>query len=86
LTPGATFRQPLTASGGNVPGYVFTLRAGQLPPGVSLSPAGVLSGRAPSGAYSFTVQAANVDGFAGQQAYVLTAQWASTVLLPMLMR
>ncbi|MFN3747579.1 MAG: putative Ig domain-containing protein [Sphingorhabdus sp.] len=57
LTAGVAFSQALTASGGLAP-YTFTLQSGVLPPGLSLSSGGVLSGTPTQrGAYSFSVRA-----------------------------
>jgi len=58
--PGGTVNSPysasLSASGGNTP-YSWTIAAGSLPPGVSLSPAGAVTGTPISqGTSSFTVR------------------------------
>lgn len=57
MTAGAAFSQTLTSSGGLAP-YTYSLQAGALPPGITLSSGGTLSG-APTqrGAYSFSVRA-----------------------------
>ncbi|MFN4095165.1 MAG: putative Ig domain-containing protein [Sphingomonas sp.] len=57
LTAGVAFSQTLSASGGLAP-YSYTLQSGVLPPGISLTNGGLLSG-APTqrGAYSFSVRA-----------------------------
>ncbi|MEP7341619.1 MAG: putative Ig domain-containing protein, partial [Acidobacteriota bacterium] len=60
---GTPFNQQLTASpaGGN---YNFSLASGLLPPGINLSPAGLLSGTTTqTGVFNFRV---SVAGFAGQ--------------------
>ncbi len=50
------YNQQLNVSGGNPP-YSWTVSAGQLPPGVTLSSSGLLSGTPTvSGSYSFTVR------------------------------
>ncbi len=57
LTAGAAFSQTLTASGGLAP-YSYTLQSGVLPPGLSLTTGGILSGTPTQrGAYSFSVRA-----------------------------
>ncbi|UYV16554.1 putative Ig domain-containing protein [Porphyrobacter sp. ULC335] len=57
LTAGTPFSQTLTTTGGTGP-YSYSLQSGVLPPGVSLSPSGVLSGSPTQrGAYSFSVRA-----------------------------
>lgn len=68
---GQAYAQQLTASGGTSP-YVFVLAAGALPPGLSLSPDGLLSG-APtgSGSFAFTVDVSDANGCAGTQDYTL---------------
>jgi hypothetical protein len=66
------YRQQLSASGGTG-AYEYTLVAGALPPGLSLTAAGLLSGT-PSliGAYSFTIQAKDQVSSAVQGNYTLT--------------
>ena len=70
-TQGTAYNQPVTASGGLAP-YSFSLSAGALPNGITLSSGGVLSGTPTvSGTFNFTVQAADVNGCMGAQAYTL---------------
>lgn len=61
----------LSASGGNAP-YTYALTSGALPAGLTLSPAGVLSG-SPTAAGSFNVTVTVTDRFAfqGSQAYTI---------------
>ncbi len=67
---GTNYNQTLTAGGGT-PGYNFTA-SGNLPNGITLSPAGVLSGTPGSvGSFSFTATATDQNGCAGSQAYTL---------------
>jgi uncharacterized protein YhjY with autotransporter beta-barrel domain len=55
-TGGVAYNQSITAAGGALP-YAFAVTAGALPPGVSLSGAGVLSGTpTAAGTFNFTVQ------------------------------
>ncbi len=57
VTAGVAVSEQLQASGGVGP-YVWTLSAGALPPGLSLSASGLISGTPTSqGAYNFSVQA-----------------------------
>ncbi|MDR2327040.1 MAG: putative Ig domain-containing protein [Acidovorax sp.] len=70
-TVGTTYSQGLTASLGTE-SYHYTLSAGSLPPGLSLSDSGSLSGTpAADGSFSFTVQATDFYGATGSQAYTL---------------
>ncbi len=60
----------VTSSGGY--GAVSYAASGGLPPGLALSPAGVLSGSPTAGgSYSFTITATDSLGFSGSQAYTL---------------
>ena len=77
-TVGNSYSQQLTASGGSGTGYVFS--SGTLPPGLTLSPSGLLSGTplAASGAI-FTVDVTVTDSESGTGGlnYVLTVKAAS---------
>ncbi|MCA1713630.1 MAG: autotransporter domain-containing protein, partial [Gammaproteobacteria bacterium] len=71
-TAGTAYNQTITASGGTAP-YTFAVIAGALPPGLTLSASGVLSGTPTlPGTYSFTVRATDQNGFTGNQAYAVT--------------
>jgi len=73
-TAGSTYSQTLSASGGTAP-YTFAVSAGTLPVGLSLSPAGVLSGTpTSSGSFNFTATATDSGGSptSGNRAYTLT--------------
>jgi hypothetical protein len=54
------------AATGGVPAYAFSVSAGSLPPGLSLSPSGTISGVVPTGTasatYAFTVMVADTAG------------------------
>jgi hypothetical protein len=68
---GHSYSQTLTASGGSGP-YTFTKTSGSLPPGLTLSPAGVISGTPTSnGTFTFTVQATDSHGCTGSRTYSL---------------
>jgi hypothetical protein len=72
-TVGSAFRKQLTAKGGDGQ-YTFAVKSGTLPPGLALSPAGLLSGTATTpGAYPFTVSATDTARFVdrGSQSYDL---------------
>lgn len=65
------YSQTLTASPAGA--YTFNILIGGLPPGLTLSSAGVLSGVvSTSGTYTFTVRARTVSGCQGTRAYTLT--------------
>ncbi len=61
----------ITASGGTAP-YTFAVTAGALPPGITLSPSGVLSGTPPAPASSsFTVTATDAATCTGSRGYTM---------------
>ncbi len=65
------YNQTLTASGGASP-YTFNVSSGTLPNGITLSPAGVLSGTPTvTGTFNFTVTATDDDGCTGLRTYNL---------------
>ncbi|HEV8232242.1 MAG TPA: putative Ig domain-containing protein, partial [Thermoanaerobaculia bacterium] len=69
---GSSYSQSITASGGTAP-YVFSVTSGLLPPGLSLSSGGVLSGTPTSGgSYSFTVTATDANQCSGSQSYAIS--------------
>ncbi len=62
---------------------IFSLQAGTLPNGVSLSPAGILSGTpAQFGSFNFTVKATYANGCMGAQAYTLTVNCPAIAVNP----
>jgi hypothetical protein len=62
----------LTATGGTTP-YTWTLASGTLPAGLTLSPAGVLSGNITDiGAFNFTIHCADAGGLSFSQPVVLS--------------
>ncbi len=68
---GSTYNQSVTASGGGGT-YTFTVSTGTPPTGLTLSPAGVLSGTpTDSGTFNFTVLATDAFGSTGTRAYTL---------------
>nr|WP_127170044.1 putative Ig domain-containing protein [Xanthomonas sp. BRIP62415] len=82
-TAGSAYSQNLSASGGTAP-YTFAVTAGALPPGLTLSAAGVLSGTpTATGSFNFTTTATDSGGSptSGNRAYTLTVAGA-TVTLP----
>lgn len=72
-TIGVTYSQNLTATGGNS-NYVFSVFAGALPSGISLTPAGTLAGNPSTpGSFNFTVRVTDTSNPQqnAQQAFVL---------------
>lgn len=68
------YHQAVTATGGVAP-YRFSVTAGELPDGLTLSASGDLSGTpTAAGSYAFTVQAADANGFTGEHAFSLTVE------------
>ena len=69
---GVSYSRSLTATGGVAP-YTFEITAGALPAGLSLSPAGLVSGTpTATGVFNFTVTATSVAGCVGSTPVSLT--------------
>jgi hypothetical protein len=68
---GSPYSQMLTASGGTAP-YSFSIVSGSLPPGLSLSSAGAITGTPTSiGTFTVTVQAIDPNGNVGSRGYTI---------------
>jgi len=68
---GVPYSQTLTASGGVAP-YVFTVSAGTLPAGMTLTPAGVLAGTPTApGTATVTIRATDANGCLAERTYSL---------------
>ena len=85
---GVAYSQSIAASGGTAPN-TFTVTAGALPAGLTLSAAGMLSGTPTvSGSFSFTVKATDSSGgagpFSGIQAYTFTVNPAAIPAAPII--
>jgi uncharacterized repeat protein (TIGR01451 family) len=79
---GTPYSQSITASGGAAP-YVFSITTGTLPPGLTLSSGGTLSGTpTASGTYSFTVQAFDSNECTGTRSYTLSIGCPQIALSP----
>ena len=66
------YTQALSARGGTAP-YTFTLDAGTLPTGMTLSAEGALSGTpSATGSFEVTIRATDALGFSGTRTYALT--------------
>jgi hypothetical protein len=69
---GQKYSKTITAGGGASP-YTFVVTNGGLPPGMTLSHGGVISGPPiAAGIYSFTIQATDAYGCTGTKTYSLT--------------
>ena len=81
-TNGIAYSQTVSANGGTGP-YTFTIFAGALPAGLTLSSAGVISGTpSGSGAAAFTVRALDSLGNAGTHAYSVNIGTVSLTVNP----
>jgi large repetitive protein len=70
-TVGVAYSRTFTASGGTAP-YTFGVTNGALPPGLTLTAAGVLSGTpTTSGLFTFTIRGTDANGCFGELTYVL---------------
>ena len=79
-TVGLAYNLTLTASGGVTP-YTWSLLAGNLPSGLSLSSEGVISGTPDTvTAASFTVQVTGNDGLFSTKDFTLTIQLPPTII------
>ena len=68
---GVAYSQTVSASGGTAP-YTFSVSSGQVPPGLSFSSSGVLSGTPIAlGSYGFIAQATDVNGDNGYRTYTV---------------
>lgn len=71
-TVGTPYSQGFSAAGGNT-AYTYSLTAGSLPGGLSLSPGGILSGTpTANGNFNFTVTATDVLNCSGSSSYTLS--------------
>ncbi len=69
---GVPYSVPITATGGTAP-YTFAVTAGTLPPGLTLSTAGLLSGTPTTpGTSIFTITATDANGCTGFRNYTIT--------------
>jgi uncharacterized repeat protein (TIGR01451 family) len=81
-SPGVPYAATIRASGGTAP-YSFTVLSGALPPGLSLSAGGSLSGTpTATGTFSFRIRARDASGCLGSRTYTVTMGCTSVVLSP----
>ncbi len=79
---GSAYLHSITSGGGTAP-YTFTVIADALPPGLSLSTAGLISGTPTTvGAYPVTIRATDAQGCAGSQSYGITIDCPTINLAP----
>ncbi|MDL2718597.1 MAG: putative Ig domain-containing protein [Acidobacteriota bacterium] len=79
---GTPVNSTLTASGGHGP-FTFAVTSGAPPAGVTLSPAGVLSGTATaSGSFNFTATATDFNNCTGSRAYTLVLTCPTITVSP----
>jgi hypothetical protein len=70
-TVGVAYSQTLTGSGGTAP-YVFTVRSGTLPAGLTLTSAGVLSGTpTTAGSSTVTIRATDANGCFAERTFII---------------
>ena len=82
VADGTPVNQALTTSGGVGP-FTFAVTSGALPGGVTLSPAGVLSGTATaSGSFNFTATATDFNNCTGARAYTLVLTCPTITVTP----
>ncbi|MDQ3012462.1 MAG: putative Ig domain-containing protein, partial [Acidobacteriota bacterium] len=80
---GTAYNQTLTASGGAA-AYTFATTAGNLPGGLTLSAAGVLSGTpTANGTFNFTVTATDANGCTGMRAYTVIISGSGLMFYPL---
>jgi hypothetical protein len=73
---GVAYAQQLTISAGGVQPFAFRVTGGSLPPGVTLTSAGMLGGTPTrAGTYRFTVVANDARGAEGRFTYALEVGW-----------
>ncbi len=76
----AGYSQAITATGGTGP-KAFSVTVGALPPGLTLSPAGIVSGRpTAAGTYNFTITATDTVGVTASRAFTVTISATATPL------
>ncbi len=81
-SPGTPYSQTVTASGTTGPA-TFTVLAGTLPPGLSLSPTGEITGTPTSaGTFGFTVLATEAGGCSASRAYSISIACTVIALSP----
>ena len=80
---GLAYSRNLSAFGGQAP-YNYTLFVGSLPPGLSLSSTGVISGTpTTAGSYSFTVRARDANICFGARVYTIDVIACPTINIPL---
>ncbi|MBK7369808.1 MAG: putative Ig domain-containing protein [Candidatus Eisenbacteria bacterium] len=79
---GAAYSETITSTP-SAPGTTFAITAGTLPPGLTLSPAGLLSGAVTAaGTDTFTITATDAGGCIGSREYIVTADCPAIAVSP----
>jgi subtilisin len=79
---GVAYNQTVAASGSTGP-YTFALSSGTLPSGLTLSPAGVVSGTTTQpGLFNITIRATDANGCSGTRSYSLSIDCPTITLAP----
>ena len=79
---GVAYNQTFSSSGGLAP-YTFSVFSGSLPPGLGLSPSGVLSGPpTAAGPFTFTIAALDANGCSGFQPYAVNVACTTITVSP----
>jgi len=82
VTLGGAYSQSLTATGGTPP-YTWSIAAGALPKGISLSAAGSITGTAEvAGTFPFTVQVADSTGATATKPYSIVVSGGLAITTP----
>jgi hypothetical protein len=82
-TVGASYSQTVTASGGT-PAYSFTVSAGALPGGLTLSSNGALAGTPnTAGTFNFTIKATDATGCTGTRTYTVFISGVGLMFYPL---
>jgi len=81
-TNGTAYTQSVVATGGTGTGYVYTVDAGSLPTGLTLSAGGAITGTPTvAGSYTFTVRAADSAGNFQTKSYTLVIEPGAVLTL-----
>jgi hypothetical protein len=81
-TVGTNYNQMISATGGTAP-YTFTVSSGTVPTGLTLTPAGLLSGTpTTTGTFNFAITATDINNCIGSLAYSVNINCPAIALSP----